>query len=212
MPNTLKLSRNLVFAEDNTIFYDDTNAVLGNSEIVTAGPSDIYISDWNIPIGSYIASNIDILSESEYFGDLSDKKVQFKRLFQSLPSLETSLNLSKNMSSIVQSMVLALKTADKLYWLDKNARIRSEFTLDYCLTQGAKLAQNNLKILNIISETELPKEISKVHIENDFADVILKRKQQMGSDVVDTLDKQSKKPKISKPRKSKKIKMNATEN
>jgi len=212
MPNTLKLSRNLVFAEDNTIFYDDTNAVLGNSEIVTS-PDNMYISDWNIPIGSYIASNIDILSESEYFGDLSDKKVQFKRLFQSLPSLETSLNLSKNMSSIVQSMVLALKTADKLYWLDKNARIRSEFTLDYCLTQGAKLAQNNLKILNIISETELPKEISKIHIENDFDDLVLKRKQQMGSDVVDTLDKQSKKKsKTIKPRKSKKIKMNATEN
>jgi len=110
-------------------------------------------------------------------------------------------------------MVLALKTANELYWLDKTALIRSEYTLDYCLTQGCKIAQQNLKILNIISETELPKEISKVHIENDFDDVILKRKQQMGSDVVDTLDKQSKKKsKSSKPRKSKKIKMNATEN
>jgi len=48
------------------------------------------------------------------------------------------------MDMVNKTMLEALADADLLFWEDKLTNIRSQYTLDYCLTQGIKLAVTKL--------------------------------------------------------------------
>ncbi len=195
---SLQLSRNIVFEKE--VFYDDKVKLTGEIEIDGA--------KWNVPDKPYIASNLEILSESPYFGNLNDKKINFIHLHKTLHSDDTKINLERTMSSIVKAMLLALQSAHKLYWLvtddDPKKSIRSEFTLEYCLLQGMRLAQQQLQILNIIDETYLPKSIISIHAEDQFNDMIKDRKKDTGVDIAYALNNKPSKPKRTYKKKSEK--------
>jgi len=200
MSDTLKLSRNIIF-NDKKYFYDSFGAILltANSIIAKNSTGGDVVAKWPIPNAPYIASNIEILSDSPFFGNLNDKKINFIHLFKTIPSLENKENLVRTMSSIINAMLLALQSADKLYWIlkddDPTKAIRSEFSLDYCLSQGAKLAQDQLRILNIIDEIYLPKSIISVKAEDAFNDMIINRKKQAGFDIANALNNDPEKTK-----------------
>lgn len=194
----LKLSRNIVFIKD--YFYDEAGAKLDYENSVASfdDNANIFEAKWKIPAAPYIMSNIEILSESPYFGNLLDKKINFIHLLKTLPSNDTKKNLERMMTTIITSFLSALKNAHLMYWIDAENKIRSEFSLNYVLTQSCKLCQDQLKILNIIDETYLPKSIISIHAEDAFNDMVKNRKKEIGIDIANVLA-DNKKPK--KPRK-----------
>jgi len=194
----LKLSRNIVFIKD--YFYDEAGAKLDYENSVASfdDNANIFEAKWKIPAAPYIMSNIEILSESPYFGNLLDKKINFIHLLKTLPSNDTKNNLERMMTTIITSFLSALKNAHLMYWIDAENKIRSEFSLNYVLTQSCKLCQDQLKILNIIDETYLPKSIISIHAEDAFNDMVKNRKKEIGIDIANVLA-DNKKPK--KPRK-----------
>jgi len=156
---------------------------------------------WKIPNEAFILSNVETLMESSIFLNLMDKKANYIQLFKSLPSNETKTNLENFMNSVVSSMLLGLETADGLYWMgDKNEKIRSEYTLEYCLEQGASIASKKLLLEKTINEISNPQNIVKEHINDNFNDLIENRNRETSIEIA----KKNKKTKTKEPKKAKK--------
>jgi len=180
---SINLARNIVFEID--YFYEDPGVLVAGTlnigqEIVVprAGLANI-TATWMIPNKHYLLSNVEILSESPIFTNLMERKMNFIHLFKTLPSNDTKVSLENFMNSVITSMLEALKTADSLYWLDRNAKIRSQYTLEYCLTKGCELAAEKLKLQNTINDIQLPDKIIKEHVEEDFEADIRSRKKNL---------------------------------
>jgi len=209
----LKLPRNIVFKQDvdnlgnvaRAYFYREEDAKLdADYEInVTDKDSNLIISNWSIPHEYYIKANCEILMEEPSFLDLLDRKSNYYYFFISMKTQETADALSNFMKSIYDAMISALKFADQLYWKNKQARIRSEYSLEYCLLKGVNNAASQLRLSEIINDIQLPNKLLKEHVEEQFEDMVDNIKKDTGDDVnkalLDSSKKKMKKPK--KPRK-----------
>jgi len=190
MTDTLKLSRNIVF--EKGYFYDEDGAKLETAINVKFGA---FTSTWLEPKSAYIKANIDILSDSPYLENLLNKKINLYHLFSTIPTRDNAKNYELLNKSIIDNMLIALKTAHQLYWYDADQLIRSENTLDYCLSLGVKSVELQLEISNMTNQSQLPKEIIKADVEDAFNDMIRNRKQQIGYDISNALvEKKPKKP------------------
>jgi len=209
----LKLPRNIIFKQDDdgqgnvlrSYFYlNDDAELIGDEEIdVTDKEGNLITSSWRIPRARYIKSNCEILMEEPSFLDLLDRKANYYYFFISMKTQETADALSNFMKSIYDAMISALKFADQLYWKNKTARVRSEYSLEYCLLKGINNASSQLRLSEIINDIQQPNKLLKEHVEEQFEDMVDDIKKQTGDDVnkalLDSSKKKMKKPK--KPRK-----------
>jgi len=207
----LKLPRNIIFKQDDdgngnilrSYFYSNDDAELvGNEDInVTDKDGNAIRSRWSIPRARYIKSNCEILMEEPNFLDLLDRKTNYYYFFISMKTQDTADALSNFMRSIYDAMISALKFADQLYWKNKTARIRSEYSLEYCLLKGIKSASSQLRLAEIINDIQLPNKLLKEHVEEQFEDMVDDIKKQTGDDVNKALLDDAKKKIPKKPKK-----------
>jgi len=209
----LKLPRNIVFKQDvnnlgnvqRSYFYSDEDAKFSSSHIETVRDKDrhMIVAEWGIPDKYYIKANCEILMEEPSFLDLFDRKANYYYFFKGMKTQETADALSNFMKSIYDAMISALKFADQLYWKNKQARIRSEYSLEYCLLKGVNNAASQLRLSEIINDIQMPNKLLKEHVEEQFEDMIDNIKKDTGDYVnkalLDSSKKKMKKPK--KPRK-----------
>jgi len=191
----LNLPRNIVF-NDRGEFYNDDDAEYEIEELYNATDNNgvIFRVRGGVFAHYYILSNVECITESSYFDDLMDKKMSYIHLFLTLPSQQSGNALTAFLKSVTESMLLALKYADKLYWqLPKNVHIRSEYSLDYCLLQGMKIAKDVLRLENIVSNINAPEEIVKENLADDFDAHIRDRNRAIGKDVADAAKTKKKK-------------------
>jgi len=210
--NMLDIPRNIVF--NNGYFYNKSDPMLTDGKIEDGTAYKVkykystLTATWKVPNEAFILSNVESLMESSIFLNLMDKKANYIQLFKSLPSNETKTNLENFMNSVVTSMLLALETADGLYWMgDKKEKIRSQYTLQYCLEQGVSLASKKLLLENVINQISNPQNITKEHINDNFNDLVENRNRETGIDIANKI----KETKIKKPKKPKKKPSKTTE-
>jgi hypothetical protein len=209
----LKLPRNIIFKQESdahgnvarAYFYSDEDAKLdADYDIdVTDKDGNLITSTWSIPHEYYIKSNCEILMEEPSFLDLFDRKANYYYFFISMKTQETADALSNFMKSIYDAMISALRFADKLYWKNKQARIRSEYSLEYCLLKGVNNAASQLRLSEIINDIQQPNKLLKEHVEEQFEDMVDDIKKDNGDYVNKALieDAKKKMKKTKKPRK-----------
>jgi len=196
---SINLPRNIVFY-DNGVFYTepvmaDGTVINGNAYTVinpNAPPAD-FTSSWRIPNNRELLSNVEVLAELSIFGNLMKRKMNYIHLFKTLPSTDTRDELKNFMTSLITAMLEALRTAHDLYWLDLAARIKSQYTLNYCLRKGCELAAEKLKLQNIINDIKLPDKIVKEHVEDEFEADIRKRSKNLNIAKAAKVEKTTKK-------------------
>jgi len=208
----LNLPRNIVFS-DAGYFYNIRGEVEPGTEAngyklkVDDDDGNPFEATFIIPKNMETRSNCEILME--HYPDLMQKKSSYTHLFNTIPNQQNADLLEKLMNSIYKSMMDALLFADKLYWLDRGTKVRTDKTLDYCLAQGLKVAQVELETEKIINDISLPEVMVKQNLEDDFEALITTNKRTIGIDIADAAEK-DKPIKLNKPRKSNTKKVNKT--
>jgi len=211
----LKLPRNIVFNKDGYFFdadfvFEPGTEANGYKLKLNDDAGDPHEVTLQIPNKMETRSNCDILME--HYPDLMQKKSSYTHLFNTIPNKQNADLLEKLMNSIYKSMTDALLFADKLYWLDRTNKVHTDKTLDYCLAQGLKVAEVELKTENIINDISLPEVMVKQNLEDDFEALITTNKREIGVDIAEAA-KNNKPIKLNKSKKSKtkKVKVNMTE-
>jgi len=202
----LKLPRNIVF--ENGYFYDGKGVIDKGTEVTgyllkarNEEEKHDYESTFMVPTNLTNLANCEILME--HFPDLMNKKMSYTHLFNTIPNEKNALVLSNFMNSVYKAMLDALLFADKLYWLDRDAKVRTDKTLDYCLAQGLRVAEVELKTEKVISDINLPEVLVKQNLEDDFDAQITNRNKTIGVDVANAAAKNKPKKKSRKGTKNK---------
>jgi len=172
------LSRNIVFTIDK-FFYTPAGAVLANPTADNGGQFDANCS-WKVPTNPLITSNIETILEDNSWGDLLERRANLMNLYESTKDPQAGIQLKNFMKIVIDAGLLALKTADELYWLDRDQKIQNEFSLGFCLAKGIDLAVSKLKLNRVIEDKNNPEAIAKEKIEETFNKQIRDRKKEIG--------------------------------
>jgi len=166
------LSRNINFDKDG-YFYTDAAAALTAKKKISG-------VEYNTTADPLISSNYEVIYEDSAFGNLLKRKGNLAQLVEATKDPNATIQLTNFMKTYVGVGVFILKTADELYWFDKENKIPGEFSLDYCLTRAINIGVEKLKLNRMILDVTNTEALAEQTIEKTFDDLNKQRKREIG--------------------------------